>query len=422
MGVKDFSNEPVYSTRPYHAPFLSDDEGEDDDVCVWRDEPILSDLDDFDEEIPIRVGHVKKWTVKPKAESNDLVPKPRSAEKAVSSKSNPEAMSKTASKTGSKTPKTNPEAVSKTTHRTTSRTTSKTRHGEIENPSKQSEPSRHGKSSKHAQCPNPSREIKPKTAATAIPTPPTEPTADVQSTQDYLREREMQYALSTTRRNLTHISQFMLKLEARAGKVTKEGLRNTLDATVNDKNYDLAAPTDYAAELEELKHMSNNIYLRLYLVDRHWRRAARKAKRGADGRYPDIGILSEPAIREWTHTEIATSGLVAEDTCYFSARDLQSRRSFRDWMGYLRELCGFRDHPHDERKLVDLAWLFLDRNLRGPRPSNPTTAEQFIAELEARRRSGVWAELLENPLKQVEDDAEAWQTLARYWSSRPAPA
>ncbi|KAI2633284.1 hypothetical protein GGS21DRAFT_127049 [Xylaria nigripes] len=236
-----------------------------------------------------------------------------------------------------------------------------------------------------------------------------------------LREREMQYAFSTTRRNLTHISQFMLKLEARTGKATKEGIRNTLDATVNDKNYNLSATPDYFAEIEELKHMSDNIYTRLFLIDRHWRRIARN-RRKEEGKSPDIRILSEPDIKDWLRVELQTNHLVAEETSYFTVRDLANGRSFREWIQYLRVLCEFRDHPHDEAKLVDLAWLFLDRNLRGPRPSNPTTGEQLIAELEAKKRSGFWADALQNAMKQEEDDAEAWRTMRRYWSSRTAPA
>ncbi|KAI0454156.1 hypothetical protein F5B21DRAFT_525231 [Xylaria acuta] len=247
-------------------------------------------------------------------------------------------------------------------------------------------------------------------------------------TKEAFRERELQYALSETRRNLTHISQFLLKLEARAGKTTKEGIRQTLDATVRDLHYDFNAcgsegappDPDHKGEIEELKHLSVEVYNRLYLVDRHWRRLSREA-RDAEGRSPDIGILSESDIKEWIRVELRTNDLAAEETCFYTVHDLTCNRSFREWITYLQMLCNFGAHHSDQVKLVELAWRFLDRNLRGPRPVNPTSVEQFIAELDTRRRSGIWDEIRKHPKKQEEEDAEAWKTMRKYWSSRTAP-
>ncbi|KAI1152884.1 hypothetical protein F4825DRAFT_461540 [Nemania diffusa] len=243
------------------------------------------------------------------------------------------------------------------------------------------------------------------------------------------REREIQYALSTTRRNLTHVSQFLLKLEARAGKTTKEGIRQTLDATVNDMNYDFNAcgtdggppDADHKSEIEEIKQLSRELYNRLFLIDRQWRRTSREA-RDSQGQSPNISILGEGDVREWIRVESKTSHLSAEETCFYTLQDLDSHRSFRDWVTYLQQLCKFRDHPSDQAKLVELAWRFLDRNLRGPRPVNPTSIEQFIADLDARRRSGVWNEIRKNPKKSEQDDSEAWKVMRKYWSSRTAPA
>lgn len=138
---------------------------------------------------------------------------------------------------------------------------------------------------------------------------------------------------------------------------------------------------------------------------------------------PPIHILSEPAMKEWVKVEQRTNHLSLEDPSFYSVRDLASGRGFGDWMGYLRGICKFRDHPVDENKLVELAWLFLDREIRPmEKPVNPTTGKQFVALLEERRRAGVWKKQLENPLKQVGDDAAAWKTLRRYWSCRTAPA
>ncbi|KAI0858451.1 hypothetical protein F4860DRAFT_516837 [Xylaria cubensis] len=263
--------------------------------------------------------------------------------------------------------------------------------------------------------------------ATGIPSRDVDPNTN-KLTEEAFRAREVQYALSETRRNLTHISQFLLKLEARAGKTTKEGIRQTLDATVRDLHYDFNAPgvdggapdSDHKSEIEELKHISGGIYNRLYLIDRHWRHISREA-RDAEGKSPDIGILSEPDVKEWIKVELRDNILAPEETCFYTVQDLNLNRSFREWITYLEKLCGFREHPYDQTKLVELAWRFLDRSLRGPRPVNPTSVEQFIAYLDSTRRSGVWDEIRKHPKKQEEDDAEAWKAMRKYWSSRTAP-
>ncbi|KAI3330138.1 hypothetical protein F4824DRAFT_479585 [Ustulina deusta] len=370
MGKNDYSDSSVYNRRPYHALYISDDEGEDDDICVWKDGPELSDYDSLDEPL---AGHFRKFGIEAAGkhkQSSDYLKKPESVEQA-------ERAEKAKRVEEIERPKTTPAA--------------KTKVADI-----------------------PISEIDPETG---------------KLTKEAFREREIQYALSTARRNLTHMSQFLLKLEARAGKTTKEGIRQTLDATVQDMNYDFNAcgsdggppDPDHKSEIEEIKHLSNDLYHRLYLVDRHWRRIARDARKAGD-RCPDIGILSEPDIKEWIKVELQTNHLAAEETCFYTVADLKSNRSFFDWMEYLRELCQFGDHPHDEAKLVELAWQFLDRNLRGPRPANPTSVGQFVDDLNDRWKRGVWAEILKNPKKQEADDAEAWKLMRKYWTSRTAPS
>ncbi|KAI0467565.1 hypothetical protein F4859DRAFT_525229 [Xylaria cf. heliscus] len=339
----------------------------DDDICVWKDTLSLSDSDDTDEPL---AGHFQKLGIEPKIKENNAnINNAKNTEKTEGPKMSEEGI----------TPK------------STNMTEKWVKTAGI-----------------------PQNHIDPKTG---------------KLTKEAFREREVQYALSETRRNLTHASQFLLKLEARAGKTTKEGIRQTLDATVSDLHYDFNAcgsgggppDPDHKSEIEELKHLSAEVYNRLYLVDRHWRRMSREA-RNAEGRSPDIKILSEPDIREWIKVELRTNHLVAEETCFFTVRDLASHRSIRDWVTYLQDLCNFGQHHSDQAKLVDLAWRFLDRNLRGPRPVNPTSVEQFIADLDVRRRSGLWDEMRKHPVKQEEDDAEAWKATRKYWSSRAAPS
>ncbi|KAI1195840.1 hypothetical protein F5X97DRAFT_335040 [Nemania serpens] len=329
---------------------------EDDDVCVWKDVPELSDYYDTDEE-PL-VTQLKRTNLEPKTKyANDRA------------KTSP-------------APKISSDATTSTEGQTETANV-------------------------------PPSNIDPKTG---------------KLTKEAFREREVQYSLSTARRNLTRASQFLLKLEARAGKTTKEGIRQTLDATVKDTNYDFNAcgsdggppDVDHKSEIEEINQLSKELYNRLYLVDRHWRRIARE-QRDDQGRSPNIPILSEGDVKEWIKVEIQTNHLTIEEACFFTARDLEANRSLWDWAMYLQDLCKFSDHPTDQFKLVQLAWRFLDRNLRGPRPLNPTSLEQFISDLNAMRESGAWDEIRKNPNKQEHDDAEAWKSMKKYWSSRIAP-
>ncbi|KAI0430028.1 hypothetical protein F5Y09DRAFT_356433 [Xylaria sp. FL1042] len=363
MGKSIYSDDAVYTSRPYHGIlYMSDDDtdGEcEDSICVWPD---LSPLSDFsacenflEEEEPLR-AQLSKGKQK---QINDYLKGAKNAYPVENNTGKVEGLEET------KRPKGTP-----------------------------------------ADIPHPQSGIDPKTGL---------------MTKDAFREREIEYALSTTRRNLTHISQFLLKLEARAGKVNSEGIRQTLDATVSDMNYDFSVPDPgHYNVIEEIKNLSSELYYRLYIVDRHWRRVARDAQKA--GEEPSsIGIRSEPDVREWINTELKANHLRAEETCFYTVSDLAANRSFYDWITYLRGLCDFRDHPNKEGKLVELAWRFLDRNLRGPRPVIPTTAEQFIEDLYRKWKSGVWAEVLKNPKKQELDDVEAWKTLRRYWTSRTAP-
>ncbi|KAI1427825.1 hypothetical protein F5Y12DRAFT_783020 [Xylaria sp. FL1777] len=359
----------------------SDDSEEDDDIYVWKDMPDFSDYDSLDEPL---AGHFRKFGTETKGkqkQETDFLKKAKSLKRA-------ESTVKTEELEEIERPKTTPAAA---VIKRTQRVESQTKTIDI-----------------------PLSDIDLETG---------------KLTEKAFREREVQYALSTARRSLTHMSQFLLKLEARAGKTTKEGIRQTLDATVLDMNYDFNTcgsdggppDPDHKSEIEEIKHLSNELYHRLYLIDRHWRRIARDARNSTE-KCPEIGILNEPDVKEWIKVELKTNHLAAEETCFYTVRDLQENRSFWDWAIYLQELCGFGEHPNDEMKLVELAWRFLDRNLRGPRPLNPTSMEQFVGDLQDRWESGEWDEILKNPKKQESEDAAAWKLLRRYWSSRTAPS
>ncbi|KAI1260187.1 hypothetical protein F5Y18DRAFT_442020 [Xylariaceae sp. FL1019] len=371
MSKKSYSEFPVYDRRPYHALYISD-EGEDDDVCVWKDGP--PDLPDLESDDEFLANNLSKAKID-------------SRHKRAGSRDNDHKEQKSAKKTKANTDK--------------------------------------PKARREVKFADSGQRVKPRDEATSQ-SDHLQAIKYKEITEADQRAFEIQQALSRTRKNLTRLSQYMLKLEARAGKCTKEGIRQTLDTTVQDMHYDFdrcgtdggPPDADHFSEIEVINHLAQGLSDRMYLVDRNWRKKA-KETRDAEGRCEPIMIHSEPFCKDWLKIELNTNHLVAEETCYYTAQDLVANRSFRDWVGYLRKLGQFKDHPTDDLRLVDLAWRFLDRNLRGPRPANPTPVEKFILELEEKKKSGVWIEALRNPQKQVNDDAEAWKFLKRCWSSRP---
>ncbi|KAI1105005.1 hypothetical protein F4804DRAFT_351519 [Jackrogersella minutella] len=249
-------------------------------------------------------------------------------------------------------------------------------------------------------------------------TPATAAENSVNLAAEQIRERQAIDSLLVTQRNLTKMLQFILKLECRAGKVAKEGIRQTLDATVADNSdmSDQGHDVNPFEEIEDIKLLSENAWQRLYLIDRHWRKQSRE-DRDAEGQSPSIEIESEPSVKAWLKEEMRANCMTGDDPCYFTAADLAGGRRFEDWIAYLRLLCKFRDHPDDEAKLVGLAWRFLDRNLRGPRPVGMTRVADFVFQLEERCRGGGFEEALEDPKRQELDDEWAWKTIKKCWSS-----
>ncbi|KAI8958832.1 hypothetical protein F5Y11DRAFT_27265 [Daldinia sp. FL1419] len=239
---------------------------------------------------------------------------------------------------------------------------------------------------------------------------------DPEKTQEEIQLRQVADGLLATRRNLTRMSQFILKLECRAGKVTKEGIKQTLDATVAD-NSDVANlyPT-YLDELEEIKHLSESTWQRLYLIDRHWQRVSRQ-NHAAKNSGPPIKLDSEPVVKAFLREEKSTNHLTSRDPCYYTAGNLANGRRFEDWIAFLQDFCKFKDDPTEETKLVHLAWRFLDREIRGPRPSDPARIQDFIAELNGKYESGALDKAINNPQKRQEDDDQAWATIKKCWFS-----
>ncbi|KAI1637728.1 hypothetical protein F4809DRAFT_603150 [Biscogniauxia mediterranea] len=367
-----YYNLGVYDARPYHALALSDGEEEDDDICVWRDRPEPPELPEpYESEDEPLFGHLRDT-------GSDIVPNPKKSQ-------------------------VKPQ-------RTNDRRTSHNR-----NPDQQK--------GSNASASQESTESKVEEKTATAPTGVSAATSSETS-----REQEIAEALAAAHKSLTRMSQFVLKLEARTGKATKEGIRHTLDATVRHNTREFGGSRedlDHKSEIDEIKDLSAGISHRLWLVDRHLRRRDRLA-RNAESTASDnseVEIHGERFVREWLKTETRTTHLSAEEKCFYTGHDLANDRSFVEWINYLRKVGKFRDTPHDESKLVELAWCFLDRNLRGPSPPTSTSAtiETFVLDLETKKQNGAFVEVLQNPDKQVEQDREAWRAMRRCWSSRTFP-
>lgn len=511
MAKNDY-NPDIYISRPYHAIYLSDSEGEDDDICVWKDRPSLSDFDIEDESLVEQLrkmgaikseqngGHVKRpksaGGADPRTSSSarsSMVEKAKSAETIKSPRmASPTKLGK--SEAAEEARRRDQEEKEKA-DRQREKEENEKREREIKEKKEREEKEEKERERKRKEKEEREREAKRKEKEKSerakkekekdkVPkqvkfadSPPSNITPKMTKTPGgaSVHAQEIDNALSMTRRNLVHASQFLLKLEARAGKATKEGIRQTLDATVGelygDDNFhsavgdgnatgshhttNTALDGDHKKQIDELQHLSAELYNRLYLVDRHWRRESRElmkreqeshtvnpstssAHKTTASSGPKLSILGEQDVREWIKVELRTNHLVGEETCYFTVADWVSGRSFRDWVVYLRSLCRFDDSPGDQAKLVGLAWRFLDREIRGPRPdpavdTHPTVVENLINRLDARRRKmvaqtstgtlrGEWVGLDRESKRQRDEDAEAWRAIGRYWSSRTAPA
>ncbi|KAI1341225.1 hypothetical protein F5Y15DRAFT_422472 [Xylariaceae sp. FL0016] len=347
----------ISSTKAYHAAlYLSDSEGEDDDVCVWKHgPPSVSDFDDSETETLIAKykktapSDQKTSKAHPAGETND-----------------------DAGNTQSSRPKKAPSETSK------------------------------------KNTVEPARK------------------ENAQSTEDGLHEQAISHDLSSTLRYVTRLSQFVLKDEVRAGKATKEGIRKTLDATVAQRHRDRSQDTDtdtqrardHRTEIAHIHALCEEIFERRFLLNRSLQRRSRAGQDAPRGQGPPLHILGDGAVKAWLRVERRDNKFSAEATSAYTVADLADGRSFRDWVVYLRKLCAFGDRPRDEEKLVRIAWLFVDRGLRGPRPEKATKIEDFVLKLEEKHRTGAFAEALKSPKRHEEEDEEAWSIIRKSWSMR----
>ncbi|KAK8044521.1 hypothetical protein PG993_004545 [Apiospora rasikravindrae] len=261
------------------------------------------------------------------------------------------------------------------------------------------------------------------------PLPPKPTTSSKRARTPAERERELNYALVAAHRNLTRMSQYVLKLEARANLATKEDLRQTLEATYENNEHSSSASSELDEEhrrheqlVEDVSRLSDQVWTRLYLVDKSFRRVSRKNRQGADGPSGPITLQGETHTKTWLERVIESNALLEEETLFYTVRDMAAGRSLADWFGYIRDLCKNGAEPVREDRVVAIAWSFLDRAIRPPsRPGLSTTVDQFTKEWEALRRGGAFDGALDNPWNQQDSDEEILKSLKGVWSARQRP-
>lgn len=232
--------------------------------------------------------------------------------------------------------------------------------------------------------------------------------------------QEVERGLVAAVQNLTMLSQYILKLEVRVDKTTKEAIRQTLDDTAAIAAIDLLEDSlPHQELLQHIVRLSEQTARRMYLIDRHWRRQSSRKPEGQAGQV--LPLLGEANVKSWISIEKEDNHIMRKNPCYFTVRDLASGRKFRDWIIFLKESCGFKDSVEDDRKLLNLAWRFLDRDLRGGLPSSFTNVEAFVSELEQKFNSGQFETALADPEKQEKVDRDLWRRIRRLWSARTRP-
>lgn len=242
----------------------------------------------------------------------------------------------------------------------------------------------------------------------------------IQSDRESLENRQMKIDSLSAIHNLTIMSQYMLKLEARVGKTSKEAIRQTLDDTAEHATIDLLEDGLSQQELtQRIVSLSERNSRRMYLIDRNWRQQS--TRKQEDQTSQTLTLLDEASVKSWISFETKESHIMRQDPCYFTVRDLASGRKPRDWIMYLSELCGFKGSVDDDRKLLSLAWRFLDRDLRGEIPSSSTNVEGFVSELEYKFNTGQFETALADPEEQEKKERELWTRIRRLWSARTRP-
>ncbi|KAK8097836.1 uncharacterized protein PG998_013322 [Apiospora kogelbergensis] len=237
------------------------------------------------------------------------------------------------------------------------------------------------------------------------------------------RERELVQALVAAHRSLTRISQYVLKLEARAGIATKEDVRQTLDATLENIAYSSQAslagadPTRDGRLGPDVARLGDQVWARVYLADQSLTRTSRQ-NRTDDGRSGPIRLRGESHTKAWLDAVVASNALMDEATVFYTVRDLAAARPLGLWIAYLRDTLTQVGGEGGGRRA---------RTASSPSPGRFWTAPfarrggRFVAEWEKLWKSGAFDAALKEPDSQRDSDAQILKSLKGIWSARVRP-
>ncbi|KAK9777947.1 hypothetical protein SCAR479_05273 [Seiridium cardinale] len=253
---------------------------------------------------------------------------------------------------------------------------------------------------------------------TAIYNPPKRPRALTPEMKDSLTR----YDLVSTHRNLTRMGQYLLKLEARAETASKLHVRKTLDAAVENAHYSSKEDTEVGHHqlITDIERLSRDVWGRLHQLDRDFRKTSRE-NRDADGQSMPFQLHGESYVKKWIQHEINHNAQRADETCWYTVKDMNNNRGLREWFEYLADTYARGEQSiMDESRLVQLAWHYLDRSIRPPKPEAPISIADFINVWHDMRQSGAFEGARADPGHQRCEDAEALRALQAIWSSKAA--
>lgn len=243
----------------------------------------------------------------------------------------------------------------------------------------------------------------------------------------------VRYDLVSTHRNLTRMSQYLLKLEARTATASKIHVRKTLDAMVENVEYsrgdDLKGsrsepghhphPHSHHQLIFDIECLSSDVWGRMHQLDREFRRLSRETRDAETGRSRAFELRGESYVKRWLAQELANNGLRAEETIWYTVTDMANQRCLRDWLDLLAHVHGRGATPiADEERLVQLAWHYLDRAIRPPKPEIAMKAAEFINWWHDLRMSGAFDGAKSDPDSQKREDEDALKALQSIWATK----
>ncbi|ETS78303.1 hypothetical protein PFICI_10365 [Pestalotiopsis fici W106-1] len=237
------------------------------------------------------------------------------------------------------------------------------------------------------------------------------------------------YDLVSTHRNLTRMSQYLLKLEARTSTASKIHVRKTLDAMVENAEYSCgenmergsASGNHHQQLIFDIECLSSDVWARMHQLDREFRRLSRETRDAETGQSKSFELRGESYVKRWIQQEIDHNALRGEETIWYTVRDMNNQRCLRDWLDLLADVHNRGAQPIvDEERLVQLAWHYLDRSIRPPKPEIAMQTADFINWWHDLRLSGAFDGAKRDPDFQRREDEEALKSLQSTWTTKMA--